>query len=89
MVQLIKTDKAADRPEIKTRVILIPMSIQIRKMCVRVPGLGWSGMLSLGGCTEVSSSNCEVTKGLQLAQPKGFTRSGKDNATRVKRRRQG
>lgn len=56
---------------------------------VRVPGLGCSGMLSLGGWTEVSSSNCEVTKGLQLAQPKGFTRSGKDNATRVKRRRQG
>lgn len=45
MVQLIKTDKAADRPEIKTRVILIPMSIQIRKMCVRVPGLGWPDLV--------------------------------------------
>lgn len=72
VVQLIKTDKAADRPEIKTRPILIPipMSIQIRKMCVRVrvPGLVWSRMLLmlLGGWTEVSSSNCEVTKGLQL-----------------------
>lgn len=31
MVQLIKTDKAADRPEIKTRVMPIPMSIQIPK----------------------------------------------------------